>query len=42
MPTFYGWRVVAATFVVAIFGLGIGLHGPPIFLHVVTKIGVGR
>jgi hypothetical protein len=31
--TFYGWRVVAATFVLAVFGLGIGFHGPAIYLH---------
>jgi hypothetical protein len=34
---FYGWRVVAATFVLAVFGLGMGFHGPPIFLHVVHE-----
>jgi hypothetical protein len=31
--TFYGWRVVGATFVLAVFGLGIGFHGPAIYLH---------
>ncbi|MHB8272933.1 MFS transporter [Bradyrhizobium sp.] len=31
--TFYGWRVVGATFVVAVFGLGVGFHGPAIYLH---------
>jgi len=32
---FYGWRVVAAAFVVAVFGWGIGFYGPPVFLGVV-------
>src|SRR5690242_9005187 len=32
---FYGWRVVAATFVLAVFGWGIGFYGPPIFLRVI-------
>lgn len=31
-PRFYGWTVVAAAFVVAIFGWGVGFYGPPIFL----------
>jgi MFS family permease len=30
---FYGWRVVGATFVLAVFGLGIGFHGPAVYLH---------
>jgi len=30
---FYGWRVVAATFVLAMFGWGFGFYGPPILLH---------
>jgi hypothetical protein len=30
---FYGWRVVGATFVLAIFGLGVGFHGPSVYLH---------
>ncbi len=30
--TFYGWRVVAAAFVLAMFGWGIGFFGPPVFL----------
>ena len=33
--TFYGWRVVAGTFVLAVFGWGIGFYGPPVFLHAV-------
>lgn len=32
---FYGWRVVGAAFVVAMFGWGIGFFGPPVFLSVV-------
>jgi hypothetical protein len=32
---FYGWTVVAAAFVVATFGWGIGFYGPPIFLKAV-------
>jgi len=34
-PRFYGWTVVAAAFVVAIFGWGVGFYGPPIFLKAV-------
>ena len=34
---FYGWRVVAAAFVLAIFGWGIGFYGPPVFLSVLTS-----
>jgi len=33
--TFYGWRVVAAAFVLAAFGWGMGFYGPPVFLSVV-------
>jgi hypothetical protein len=33
--TFYGWRVVAGAFVLAVFGWGIGFYGPPVFLHAV-------
>jgi uncharacterized membrane protein len=33
--TFYGWRVVAAAFVLAAFGWGLGFYGPPVFLGVV-------
>jgi hypothetical protein len=32
---FYGWRVVAAAFVLAAFGWGLGFYGPPVFLGVV-------
>lgn len=31
--TFYGWRVVAAVFVLAAFGWGFGFYGPPVYLH---------
>ena len=30
---FFGWHVVAATFVLAIFGWGVGFYGPPVFLY---------
>jgi hypothetical protein len=33
--TFYGWRVVAGAFVLAVFGWGIGFYGPPVWLGVV-------
>jgi MFS family permease len=32
---FFGWRVVAGAFVLAVFGWGIGFYGPPVFLHAV-------
>jgi MFS family permease len=32
---FYGWTVVAAAFVIAIFGWGVGFYGPPVFLKAV-------
>jgi len=32
---FFGWRVVAAVFVLAMFGWGVGFYGPPVFLHAV-------
>jgi hypothetical protein len=34
---FYGWRVVGATFTLAVFGLGIGFHGPAVYLHAVSE-----
>lgn len=34
---FYGWHVVAATFVLAMFGWGIGFYGPPLFMHAVLR-----
>jgi MFS transporter len=34
---FYGWRVVAAAFVLAVFGMGMGFHGPAVYLHAVHQ-----
>jgi MFS family permease len=34
---FYGWTVVAATFVVAVFGWGLGFYGPPVYLEAVRS-----
>lgn len=34
-PRFYGWTIVAAAFVVAVFGWGVGFYGPPVFLQAV-------
>jgi MFS family permease len=34
---FHGWRVVGGTFVLAMFGWGIGFYGPPVFLSVVHE-----
>jgi len=34
---FYGWRVVGAAFVLAIFGWGMGFYGAPIYLHAVEQ-----
>ena len=34
---FYGWRVVAAAFTLAMFGWGLGFYGPPIYLHAVRE-----
>lgn len=34
---FFGHRVLAATFVLAMFGWGVGFYGPPIFLHTVLQ-----
>jgi hypothetical protein len=34
---FHGWRVVAGTFVLAVFGWGMGFYGPPIYLHAVRE-----
>ena len=35
--TFYGWRVVSAAFVLAVFGWGMGFYGPPVFLSVLYE-----
>ncbi|MEZ5854203.1 MAG: MFS transporter [Hyphomicrobiaceae bacterium] len=34
---FFGWRVVAAAFLLAFFGWGFGFYGPPVFLHAVRE-----
>jgi hypothetical protein len=34
---FFGWHVVTATFVLAIFGWGVGFYGPPIYLQAVVQ-----
>jgi MFS family permease len=34
---FYGWRVVGAAFVMAVFGWGLGFYGPPVYLHAVRE-----
>ncbi len=34
---FYGWRVVTATFALAVFGWGFGFYGPPVFLQAVRE-----
>lgn len=35
--SFFGWKVLYATFVLAIFGWGVGFYGPPVFLHAVVQ-----
>src|SRR5256885_7863033 len=37
MTTFFGWRVVGAAFVLAVFGWGFGFYGPPVYLHAVRE-----
>lgn len=34
---FYGWRVVAAAFVLAVFGWGVGFYSPAIFLEALHR-----
>ncbi len=34
---FFGWRVVWAAFVLAIFGWGVGFYGPPVYLHAIRE-----
>ena len=34
---FYGWRVVGAAFVLAVFGWGMGFYGPPVFLSILSQ-----
>lgn len=36
-PSFFGNKVVVATFVMAVFGWGIGFYGPPIFMYAVMQ-----
>jgi len=36
-PTFFGWRVVWAAFVIAIFGWGVSFYGPPVFLEAIHE-----
>lgn len=35
--SFYGWRVVGAAFVVAVFGWGVGFYGPPVYLEAIIQ-----
>lgn len=37
LNNFYGWRVVGAAFVLAVFGWGVGFYGPPVYLHAVRE-----
>jgi MFS family permease len=34
---FFGWRVVAGAFLLAVFGWGLGFYGPPVYLHAVQQ-----
>jgi hypothetical protein len=34
---FFGWWVVSAAFIMAMFGWGIGFYGPPVFLRIVCE-----
>ncbi|CAB3686177.1 MFS transporter [Achromobacter dolens] len=36
-PLFFGRKVLYATFVLAVFGWGVGFYGPPVFLHAVVQ-----
>lgn len=35
---FFGWRLVGAAFVLAVFGWGLGFYGLPIYLHAVCHV----
>ena len=35
--TFFGWQLVAASFVLAVFGWGVGFYGPPIYQQTVVQ-----
>ena len=37
VASFFGWRVVAGAFVVAVFGWGLGFYGPPVYLYAVHE-----
>jgi hypothetical protein len=38
IPTrLFGWRVVTAAFILAVFGWGAGFYGPPVYLHAVVQ-----
>lgn len=34
---FFGWRVVASAFAIAVFGWGLGFYGPPVYLEVIRQ-----
>jgi hypothetical protein len=34
---FFGWRIVAGAFVLAVCGWGLGFYGPPVFLHAIHE-----
>jgi hypothetical protein len=34
---FFGWHVVGAVFVLAMFGWGLGFYGPPVYLYAVRE-----
>ncbi|MDB5489920.1 MAG: transporter, partial [Reyranella sp.] len=37
VPIFFGRRVVAGAFVLAVFGWGLGFYGPPVYLQAVRE-----
>jgi hypothetical protein len=42
LPVFFGWKVVATAFTVAVFAWGVGFYGPSIFLNVLIRTEVGH
>jgi MFS family permease len=34
---FFGWRVVAGAFILAVFGWGLGFYGPPVYLEAIRQ-----
>lgn len=34
---FFGWKVVAGAFTLAVAGWGLGFYGPPVFLHAIRE-----